>query len=401
MGAATNIAPLVGHGSVRIASMGFEARAPSREEMEAMKGYVQEAMQAGAFGLSTGLMYPPTTVSTTTEFIELSKVVQNFGGIHVSHMRNYGDVFDTSLNELIEINEHVNLPGHLVHYGLVGKRNWSKVETEFEHIQDARKRSIDITYDSYPYRAGMSKLVALFPAWVHEGGTQKLLKRLQTERDRIRTDIKHGIPGWVNWIDLVGYENLIVSSIHSEKNREVEGKSLAEIAQNREGDEFTTLCDLVLEETGIATMIIFMYDEEKVMNALTHPLQMIGSDGWSSSPTGILGTGKPHPRFYGTYPRILGKYVREEARLTLEDAVRRGTSYPAQRLSLRDRGVLRPNTWADLILFDPTAVQDTATFQNPHNLPKGICYVIVNGQIVINQGEHSGVLPGKVLRHSR
>ncbi len=398
---AANIAPLVGHGTVRIAVMGFDDREPTAEELDEMKKLVAEAMEAGAFGMSTGLIYPPGVYSKTEELVELCKVVAKYGGIYVSHIRGEGGTLIEAVKEAIYIGEKAGVPVEISHHKAAGKSNWGKTKETLKLMEEARKRGVDVTCDQYPYRAGMTSLSAVLPPWVHVGGVEEMLRRLRDpkEREKIRRDIEQGLPGWENFVADCGWENIYISSVVTEKNKHLEGKNVAEIAKIKGKDELDAVCDLLLEEDGRVTIVLFMMDEEDIVRVMKSPLQMVATDAWAVAPYGVLGAGKPHPRFYGTYPRVLGRYVREKKVLTLEEAVRKMTSFPAQKLGLKDRGLILEGMWADIVIFDPAKIIDKATYQNPHQYPEGIEYVIVNGKIVVENGEHTGVLPGKTLRH--
>ena len=307
-----------------------------------------------------------------------------------------------AVKEAITIGEEAGLPVQISHHKAAGKVNWGKTVETLKMMEEARERGVDVTFDQYPYSAAMTTLATLLPPWAHEGGMEKTLERLRnpSQREKMRKDIEQGILGWQNWIGDCGWDNITVSSVVSERNKFLEGKNLTEIAALRKKDEFTALCDLLLEEQGNATMVMHAMNEEDVRRVMKHHLQMIGTDAWSVAPYGVLGGGKPHPRFYGTYPRVLGKYVREEKVLTLEEAVRKGTSFPAQRLQLEDRGMIREGFWADLVIFNPARILDKATFTDPHNYPEGIEYVLVNGEVVLEKESHNGKLAGKILKHS-
>lgn len=398
---AANIAPLVGHGTIRIAVMGFDGREPTTEELNEMKKLVAEAMEAGAFGMSTGLIYPPGVYSKTEELVELCKVVAKYGGIYASHIRGEGDTLVEAVKEAIYIGEKAGVPVEISHHKAAGKSSWGKTEETLKLMEEARERGVDVTCDQYPYRAGMTSLSTVLPPWVHVGGVEEMLRRLRDpkEREKIRRDIEQGLPGWENFVADCGWENIYISSVATEKNKHLEGKNVAEIAKIKGKDELDAVCDLLLEEEGRVTIVLFMMDDEDIVRVMKSPLQMVATDAWAVAPYGVLGAGKPHPRFYGTYPRVLGRYVREKKVLTLEEAVRKMTSFPAQKLGLRDRGLILEGMWADVVIFDPAKIIDKATYQNPHQYPEGIEYVIVNGKIVIERGEHTGVLPGKILRH--
>jgi N-acyl-D-amino-acid deacylase len=397
---ASNIAYLVGHGTIRTAVMGYENRNPTTEELEQMKDYVAEAMAAGAVGLSSGLIYPPGMFADSEELIALARVSAGQGGVYTSHIRGEAGTLVEAVGEALRIGEVAQVPVHISHHKAMGKRYWGDTDKTLAMISEARIRGVDATLDQYPYEAGMTSLATLLPPWAHEGGMQMLLDRLRSPeaRKRMAGDIETGLPGWVSHARECGYENIVVSSLTTEANRGLEGKNLIEIAEARKAEDVTTaLLDLLLEEKGQATMILFCMGEDDIRRVMTDQNQMVGTDSWAVAPSGIMASGKPHPRFYGTYPRILGHYVRETNVLRLEEAVRKMTSFPAQRFQLRMRGLLAPGYWADIVVFDPTTVTDRASYQNPHQYPEGIRYVLVNGEIVIRGSENTGALPGKSI----
>ncbi len=399
-GLGANIAHLVGHGTIRAASMGFDARAPSDKELEKMKEYTAEAMEAGAFGLSTGLIYPPGIFAETDEIIELAKVVSDYGGVYDSHIRGEGENLLKSLDEAIKIGVTTGIPVQISHHKIMSKKLWGSNET-LRKFEKARGEGVDITFDQYPYRAGSTSLMTVLPPWVHDGGKEKALERLRDTklRRKMLQDIIEGLPGWENFAGELGWRNVYVSSVKTSKNKELEGKNLEEIKEIRgDDDEFTSLYKLLLEEDGSPGMIIFFGDEEDVQKIMKHPLQMVGTDSGTTTVSGPFSRGKPHPRHYGTYPKILESYVRKEKVLRLETAIRKMTSFPAQRFGLLNRGLLKPGMKADITIFDPKEVQDNSSYQSPHQFPSGIPYVIVNGKIVLDREEYTGIKAGKTLR---
>ncbi|UCH58147.1 MAG: D-aminoacylase [Candidatus Bathyarchaeota archaeon] len=403
-GLGANIAHLVGHGAVRIASMGYEAREPTQSELEHMRELVREAMEAGAYGLSSGLIYPPGIFAETNELIELAKVAAKYGGVYDSHIRDEGLNLLRSVEEAITIGEKAGLPVQISHHKASNKEVWGKSADTLAMIDEARNRGVDVTVDQYPYRAGATSLVTLLPPWAHDGGREKLLERLNDPelREKIKSDIEEGIPGWENFAGDLGWEKIYVTSVKTDENKPVEGKNLAEINEMRgDPDVFTSLFNLLLEEDGAAGMVIFSMDEGDIRRIMSSPYHMVGTDAGSTAPTGFMRRGKPHPRHYGTYPKILGRYVREEGVLSIEQAVRKMTSMPAQRFGILDRGVLRPGMWADITIFNPDTVIDRATYQDPHQFPEGIEYVIVNGQITVDSGKYTQALAGRILRKRR
>jgi N-acyl-D-amino-acid deacylase len=402
-GSAANAAHLVGLGAVRVAGgPGFEDRPPTDDEVMRMQSFVTEAMQAGAFGLSTGLIYAPQAYARTAEIISLAKVAGRFGGLYCSHIRGEGATVVDAVKEVIEITGQSGCRGgHIGHHKVAGRDYWGKSRETLQLIEDANARGLSITCDQYPYSRGMTSLITLLPPWVHAGGLQALVSRLKDPADRVRIveDVTRGIPGWENWIKDAGFESIYIASVKTGKWRTVEGKSISDIARLKGGgDEWETLFELLIDESGEAAMTVELMGEEDIRRIMTARYTMIGTDAWGVNPAGVLGHGKPHPRYYGTYPRILGKYVREEGLLTLEDAVRRMTSFPAQRLGLADRGLLRAGMWADIVVFDAGSVIDKATYQEPHQFPEGIIHVLVNGRLVVKDQQQTGALPGKVLR---
>ncbi len=400
-GLGTNVAHLVGHGAVRGAGMGLKAREPKQEELEIMKDLVAEAMEAGAYGLSSGLIYPPGIYAETNELIELAKVASIYGGIYDSHIRGEGKTLMKALREAIEIGEKANIPVQISHHKVASKTIWGKSKETLQMFEEARNRGVDVTVDQYPYKAGSTSLMTLLPPWAHDGGKDEALKRLKDPklREKMREGIEQGIPGWENFAGELGWENVYVTYVKTDKNKPVEGKNLVEIMDYlKEEDEFNILYKLLLEEEGSAGMVIFYGDEEDVRRIMTHPLHMVGTDAGSCTIEGPFCRGKPHPRHYGTYPKILGKYVRDEKVLRLEEAIRKMTSFPAQRFGMNNRGLLKPGMWADISIFNIDEVSEKATYQNPHQFPSGYHYVIVNGKLAIDEGIYTGILSGKTLR---
>jgi N-acyl-D-amino-acid deacylase len=384
---ATNVVALVGHGNVRLLAMGMENRQPTTQELKEMKGILSGSMLEGAFGMSTGLIYPPCVYADTEELTELCKVVSVHGGIFVVHMRNEGDRLFESIEEVATVGSESSVPVHVSHFKASGERNWGKVVEALEMLEKARGEGIDMTVDQYPYVAGSTFLSSLLPVWMHEGGTQRMLDRLKDEeiRRKIAEEMEEGGRG-KNW----GWGNILVTSVKTEGNRRFEGKNLEEIAEERGQGPLKALFNLIMEEENAATMVSFGMSEDDVCTVMRSPLQMVCTDG--------IALGKPHPRAYGTFPRVLGRYVRGGV-LRLEEAVRKTTSLPAQRLGLRNRGLIRPGMHADITIFDPDKIIDTATYKDPIQFPKGIEYVIVNGEITVDKGEYTGSRKGEVLRH--
>ncbi|NIN52821.1 MAG: amidohydrolase family protein [Nitrososphaeria archaeon] len=324
------------------------------------------------------------------ELIELCRVAARYKGSYVTHIRGEGDTLLESIHEALEIGEASGIPIHISHLKSRGRANWGKSKEALDMIDGARSRTMDVTADQYPYKAGSSTLTSLLPPWVLEGGNEKLLERLRKPelRQRIKRELETGLPGWEGGMRDIGWGNVRVS--YCRKNKDLEGKSLEEIAQMRGVDTAEALFDLLIEEDAVASMVIFHMSEEDVRTIMRHPAVNVCTDG--------LILGKPHPRLYGSFARVLGRYVREERVLTLEEAVRKMTSLPAQRLGLADRGLIAEGMYADITIFDPQSVIDRATFEVPQQYPEGIRYVIVNGVVTVDNGEHIKALAGRVLR---
>lgn len=394
-----NVVPLVGHGTVRLAVLGMEDVEPSPQELDHMRQLVDEAMSAGAFGLSSGLIYPPGSFAATEELIDLARTARKWGGLYATHVRGEGDNLLPAVKEAIRIGEEAGIRVEISHHKAVGEKNRGRVHETLALMEEARRRGVDVACDVYPYAASSTTLTACFPPWAHRGGISALLERLRDPemRERIRRSIvEEG--DWENFLRQGKWANIRISWVKSGKNRDFVGKNLEEIARLRGVDPFTALCDLVLEEEGEVSMVVFEIDPDDVRYVVSHRLSCVGSDGVCLAPRGVLGEGKPHPRSYGTFPRVLARYVREDGLLTLEEAIRKMTSHPARRLGLWDRGLIAEGFAADVVILDPERVEDRATFDDPHRFPVGIEWVLVNGEVVVERGEHTGATPGTVLK---
>jgi N-acyl-D-aspartate/D-glutamate deacylase len=394
-GCAMNIAPLVGHGAVRIAVMGFDHRPPSATELTQMQRLVGEAMEDGAVGLSSGLIYTPGCYGDTQELIALAQVAAQGDGVYATHMRGEGGTLEEAIAEALRIGEAAHIPVQISHLKASGRDNWGKMEGALQMIEAGRARGIAVTADIYPYIAGSTTMTSLFPAWTLEGGVERFLTRIgdAATRRRIIDEVQGGREGWSRANGAVGWDDIMISSC--QQHKDFEGKTLAQIATAMGKDPAEAMMDFMVAEEAQVAIILFMMSEENVQRGIAHPVLMIGSD--SLAPAAGQG-GKPHPRTYGTFPRVLGKYVREERLITLEDGVRKMTSMAAEKFGLTDRGVLAVGKAADITIFDAATVIDLATFDQPHQYPLGINYVIVNGQVVVEHGEQHPVLPGTVLQ---
>jgi N-acyl-D-amino-acid deacylase len=395
-----NIASYVGSGQVRADVIGYTNRPAHDDEMDAMRQLVEQAMLEGAIGVSSGLIYVPNMYANTKELIELGKVAAKYGGIYTSHIRGEGAHGVQAIQEAIQISIKANLPAHILHFKVDGKDNWGHMGQQIKTIEEARSNGVDITADQYPYIAAMTGLEQCLPPRYLEGTSQQIVARLKTAdaRSRIREDISNGLPGWEdNEVKSVGgWHGVMVASCQKPENKKYEGQRMDEVAKMMGKDPVDALCDLLISEQGSAEAIYFSMSEPDVELAMKQPWVGIGSDGSAVSPE-MLFVGKPHPRFYGTFPRVLGVYVREKKVLTLPEAVHKMTGLSAKIVGLTDRGLLKPGMAADITLFDPKTVIDKATFENPAQYPVGIPYVIVNGVVVIDKGEHTGAKPGRVL----
>lgn len=396
-GVSTNIAALVGHGTVRNCVMGFEAGKPSQEELARMKDLVRQAMEAGYFGMSTGLVYTPGVYAGTDEIVELASVVAEFDGLYASHIRGENDTVMEALEEALEVGRRAGARVQVSHLKAMGRHMWGKSVDLLAAIDRARAEGLDVTFDQYPYNASATGLSAVLPPWAQEGGREEFMRRLSDKeaRARMREDILNGTGDWVSMYKGVGWENILVTQC---PDPSFEGKSVAQIAAEQAKDGFDACFDLLLEFEGTPRMVYFTIGDEDLERIMRHPAGMVGSDSGASHIEGPLAVGKPHPRTFGTFVRVLGHYVREKKVITLVEAVRRMTSAPAQKLRLMDRGLLRPGMKADIVVFDPDTVADTATYEKPYSYAFGVPTVVVNGQVVIDEGEHTGALPGEVLR---
>ena len=391
MGTSLNMVPYVGHGSIRIGVMGFENRKPTIEELETMKGLLDDAMRSCAYGMSTGLGYPPGLYTEEIELQAMCEVIKRHGGLYSTHMRPD----ETNLKDTIKLGHETGVSMQISHLGSScgSKRNFDgrHGETTLRLIDEARAKGLNITADIYPYIAGSSLLSQVIPAWLHVGGVQTMLKRLTDPKVRARLEAEYEEADR-DW------DKVMVSFVKTEGNKVVEGMSLLRIAEARSQSVTDTVCDLLIDERAEAMNVSFWGNEEDVTTMVKHPAVMPCSDGWMHAPFGPLGAGKPHPRCYGAFPRYFRRYVNEEKILTLEDAVRRMTSMPASKIGLQDRGIVLEGMKADITVFDPSRLKDLATFEKPHVYPEGIELVLVNGAITVENGEHTGVLNGEILK---
>lgn len=400
-GMGINLASYVGATQVRRMVLGDDDRAPNPAELERMKTLVREAMRDGAMGVSTALQYAPAPYATTEELIALAGEAAKYGGIYATHMRSEGDAIIPALDEAIRIGREARIPVEIWHLKTAGKANWGRMPEVIAHIRQARDSGVDITADTYAYPAGFNTFSAIIPPWAHDGGDAKLVERLKdpATRARIRKEMETPGGNWDNeWQEVTGAESILVGAVANPKLLPLQGKTIAEIAKLWGKDPFDTIFDLLIEDQAFTNVAIFMMSEPDIALALQQPWVSICNDSEGTAPDGLLGKEHPHPRAYGTFPRILRKYVREEKALTLPDAIRKFSALPAQRMRLTDRGVLKEGMWADVVVFDPETIHDRATFENPNQLSEGMRFVLINGVPVIEEGKMTNALPGKVLR---
>jgi dihydroorotase/N-acyl-D-amino-acid deacylase len=399
-GMGINLASYVGATQVRRMVLGDDDKQPTAEQLEQMKTLVREAMKDGAVGVSTALQYPPAPYAKTEELIALAAEAGKAGGIYATHMRNEGDSVLDAIYEALRIGREAQVPVEIWHIKVAGKNNWGRMPEVVAKINAARAAGSDVTADTYAYTAWYNDFSAFIPPWAHDGGTAKLVERLKdpATRERIRQDMLAASKDWNNeWQEIPGPDAIMIGAVENPDLLPMQGKRLSEIAKLWNKDPMDALFDFLIQDpsTGVA---VFAMSQPDVTLALQQPWVAIDNDSEGTSPEGLLGQAHPHPRAYGTFPRILAKYVREEKVLTLEDAIRKFSALPAQRMRLTDRGVLKAGMWADVVVFDPATVRDRATFDNPNQLSEGMEYVLVNGVPVIDQGKMTGALPGKVLR---
>jgi len=399
-GIAVNFAQFVGHGTLRIAVGNFQDKI-SDSELRKMKNLLIHEMKLGAFGLSTGLAYPPGIYSDTSEIIELAKAMKDYNGIYATHIRNEGEHVLESINEAITIGREAGVPVQISHLKVSGKNSWGKSKEITKLIKDARALGVKVHGDVYPYDAGQTGLWACLPSWAQEGGVLKAIERLKDPqtREKIRQEILTftELPGGQeNRVKEAGWEGIRIAATGS-SSREVEGKTIKELAEKQGKDPFDVFADLLIQENGKVSMIIHIMNEDDVIEFLKQPFVFIGSDHNGIIPSlGPLG-GKQHPRAYGTFPRVLS-YFRRKYSLDIGDLIKRMTYLPAKSLGIKDRGFLEVGAKADVVIFSEDEVEDTATFDEPRQFPRGIRYVLVNGQIVVNNGLYTGKLPGRRLR---
>lgn len=383
---------LVPHGNIRMEAMGLEARPATKEELAKMRDITRREMEAGAAGLSTGLIYIPCAYSLTEELIEICKVAAEFDRPLVIHQRSEADTMIESMEEVITIAKESGVKIHFSHFKICGKNNWHLIKDIVALLDRCKAEGIEISYDQYPYVAGSTMLGVIIPPWAHAGGTDKLVERLgnPADRERMKHDIINGIPGWDNFIDFAGFEGIYVTSVKTKANEDCIGKNLLEIAELRGKDKFDAVFDLLREEENAVGMYDYYGKDEHVVTFMTREESNICTDG--------LLAGKPHPRVYGSFPRVIGKFVREMKAMPLEEAIYKMTHKPAKTFKIDNRGLLKEGYFADVVIFDENTTIDKGTFIDPIQDPEGISHVIVNGEVLIDNYEKREILAGKVIR---
>jgi dihydroorotase/N-acyl-D-amino-acid deacylase len=400
-GSGVNLGTFVGATQVRAHVIGFDNRPPTAPELAQMKTLVADAMKDGALGLSTSLQYVPARFASTDEIVELAKVARQYGGIYATHQRSEANALDSSLREVFEIARRAKIPVEIWHLKTAYQKNWGRMPELLKRIADARAEGLDITADIYPYLAGSTSLSACLPPWAIEGGVEKMLARLRdpATRDRLKKEISADSTDWENiYLGSGGPSGVLIGAVVNRELEALQGKRISEIATDQKKDPLDTVFDLILADRGQTGAIYFMMNEADMRAAMSSPFVSFCTDSGARANDGPLAGAKSHPRGWGSYPRILGRYVREEKLLSLEQAIQKMTGMPAKRVGLVDRGLLKEGMFADIVVFDPQKVIDRATFEIPNQHPEGVEFVIVNGQISVADGKRTSALAGRPLR---
>ena len=399
-GISTNVASFVGATTLRIHEVGYDDRPPTDEELDRMRALVREAMEEGALGIGSSLIYAPAFYAQTDELIELSKVAAEYDGMYISHMRSEGNALLESIDELLTIAREAGIRSEIYHLKAAGEANWDKLDTAISKIEAARTQGLEITADMYNYTAGSTGLDAAMPPSVQEGGYDAWAERLQDPaiRERMRHEITTPTNEWENLMLAAGSEGTLLVEFKNPALREYTGQTLADVAEQRGTSIPDTIMDLVIEDGSRVQVVYFLMSEENIKQQLKLPWVSFSSDAGSMAPEGVFLNNSTHPRAYGNFARLLGKYVRDEKVISLEEAIRKLTSLPASNLRIQGRGQLSPGYFADIVVFDPTAIQDHATYEEPHQYATGMHHVWVNGTRVLADGDHTGAMPGRVVR---
>jgi len=401
-GISTNVGSFVGATTLRIHQIGYNDREPAAEEMEKMKQLTDEAMREGAMGLGTSLIYAPAFYAKTDELIELAGVVGDYNGMYISHMRSEGNRLIESIDELIEIGQEAGVHAEIHHLKAAGRQNWDKLDEVIERVEAARNSGKPVTANMYTYDAAATSLAAIFPPWTQDGGHSAWIERLKDPetREQIIEEIKTPTDEWENFYQMAGGgDGIILVGLRSDELQKYVGMTLSEVAAERgDEDEVRTAVDLTIEDNNRIGAIYYLMSEENVQRQIQLPWMSFGSDGGTFAAEGDVLNRQMHPRAWGNFARLLGKYVREEKLISLEEAIYRLTGLPASNLKLNDRGFLKEDYYADIVIFDPETIEDHATFENPHQYATGVEHVFVNGIQVLNDGEHTGKFPGRFVK---
>jgi N-acyl-D-amino-acid deacylase len=399
-GVSCNVGSFIGATTIRENVIGFEDKAPTPEQLEQMRALVRGEMEAGALGIGTSLIYPPAFYAKTDELIELCKVAAKYQGKYISHMRSEGNQLMEAVEELIRISREANIPAEVYHIKAAGQKNWPKIDDLLARIEAAQKEGLNVRANMYTYTAAGTGLDASLPPWTEDGGYDALYKRLANPatRDKIAAEVKVDTDQWENLYLAAGSpDKILLVAFKSEKLKPLTGKSLSEVAKMRGKDPITTIMDLILEDRSRVGTIYFLMSEENVRKELAKPWISFGSDEASQAPEGVFLKSNPHPRAYGNFARVLGKYSRDEKVISLPEAIRRLSALPATNLGLDHRGSLKEGMFADVVVFDPATIRDRATFEKPHQYAVGMKHVFVNGLQVLKDGDHTGAKPGRAL----
>src|SRR5438876_764247 len=399
-GISCNVASFLGAATVREYVIGYEDKQPTSQQLDQMRELVRNEMEGGALGIGTALIYPPAFYAKTEEIIELCKVAAKYKGKYISHMRSEGNQLFESFDELLRIAREANIPAELYHIKAAGQKNWGKIDSLLSRIESAQKEGLKVRANMYIYTAGATGLDACFPPWTEDGGYPALFKRLRdpATREKIKAEVKIDSDKWENlYLSAGSPDRIILVGFKSEKLKPLTGKSLDEVAKIRGKDPIDTAMDLVAEDESRIGAVYFMMSEENVKKEIAKPWISFGSDEASQAPEGVFLKSNPHPRAYGNFARVLGKYVRDEKAIALPEAIRRLSALPATNLGLDHRGFLKEGMFADVVVFDPATIADHATFEKPQQYATGVKHVFVNGTQVIKDGEHTGAKPGRAV----
>ena len=399
-GIAPNVASFVGATTVRIHEVGYADRAPTPEELARMRKLVDQAMEEGALGVGSSLIYAPAFYAKTDELVALCEEAAKYGGMYISHMRSEGNRLLEAMDELIEISRRAKLPAEIYHFKAAGKPNWGKLDAAIKKVEDARASGLKITADMYTYTAGATGLDASMPPWVQEGGLEAWIARMKDPaiREKVKKDMDTPTDAWENFFLAAGPDKILLVAFKNDKLKPLTGKTLAEVAKMRGKSPEDTAMDLVIEDDSRVGTVYFLMSEDNVRREVALPWLSFGSDAEAPATEGVFLKSNPHPRAYGNFARVLGKYVRDEKVIPLEEAIRKLTSLPAGNLKIRNRGLLQSGYFADVVLFDPAKIQDHATFDKPHQYATGVKHVFVNGVHVLKDGEPTGAKAGRVVR---